>query len=148
MQTTTPHPAVSIWFTEHDSQLALLLSRNDGALLNRIEWPFDRDLEAAGYHALCQGVGDRALRMLAAAEPNYFARYPGLLPPPLHSDTTYGVIDALIQRSFKEQTCAYINTIDRLAAQPVGPSSDDAPPASWPATRQALLDAFGPPKTT
>ena len=134
-------PNITIRLVNKNSEPTLVITRNDSDRLNLIQWPMSQ-LEPAGYQALCQIIGDRAMRMLAVVQHDEIAKFPRLLPPKLHTETYYGIVDALIQRSYKEKTTAYIPAIDRLIEQRADELNESSLPETWPANRENLIKAF------
>lgn len=136
---------VSIGFADKNGQAVLVLLRDDNQRLNYVQWPLHR-LEPEGYHALCQHLGDTALRMLAVAHPDEFARYPRLVPPSQNIDDPHGLVHALIARSYKEKTTHYIDVIDRLIEHNATALAETELPETWKSVRQNLMEAFPPTK--
>lgn len=121
---------------------ALTIVRNDGGgILNTQRWNLRR-LEPHGYHALCQGLGDSLLRLLAAAHPAEFAKYPLLVPPKLDTDDPSGLVLSLINRSYKEKTADYISAIDRIFQQSADHLNETDLPVTWKDIRLNLMQAF------
>jgi hypothetical protein len=133
--------AVSLKLADKNGQTMLVMSRNDNSRLNMVQWSLDR-LEPDGYHALCQYLGDTVLRMLLASNPDEFAKYPRLTPPSRETDDPYGLVDELMQRSYKEQTTDYIAVIDRLVKQHTDVLSETGLPENWKAARVQLMEIF------
>jgi len=138
---------VTIGFTDKNGQTVLVLLRDDSQRLNCVQWPLHR-LEPEGYHALCQHLGDTALRMLAIAHPDEFAHYPRLTPPPQETDDPHGLVHALIARSYKERTTAYIAVIDRLIEQNAAALRETELPETWKEARLQLIEVFPPSPAT
>lgn len=138
---------VTIGFANKNGQPALVLLRDDSQQLNFVQWPIHR-LEPEGYLALCQHLGDTALRMLAIAHPDEFAKFPLLAPPKREIDDPHGLIHALIRRSYKEQTTEYIPVIDRLIKQNAAALSETELPEAWQAGRLQLIEIFSPGPAT
>ena len=134
---------VTIGFTDKKGQPVLVLLRDDNNQLNCTQWPMHR-LEPEGYHALCQHLGDTALRMLAIAHPDQFAKFSSLVPPMREIDGPHGLIHALIARCYKERTTAYIAVIDRLIEQNAAALSETELPETWKAARLQLIEIFPP----
>jgi hypothetical protein len=143
METSMPPngKAVSLKLVDKHGRATLVMSRNDNDRLNMVQWSLDR-LEPDGYHALCQYLGDTVLRMLLVSHPDEFAMHPRLTPPSSEVDDPYGLVDALLQRSYKEQTTDYIPVIDRLISLHAGVLSDTGLPENWKAARAQLLEIF------
>ncbi len=91
---------VTIAFADKNGQSEIVLLRDDNQHLNYVRVTMHR-VEQEGYLALCQRLGDLALRMLVIAHPNEFANFPSLRPPPHDYDGPHGRIHALIGRSSK-----------------------------------------------
>lgn len=148
METVMPIKArkVTIGFADKAGEPMLVLLRDDSNQLNSAQWPMHR-LEPEGYHALCQHLGDTALRMLAIAHPDEFAKFPSLVPPLREIDGPHGLIHALIARCYKEQTTDYVAVIDRLIAQNAAALSETELPETWQAARLQLMGIFSPGPT-
>lgn len=136
-----PTTAITIRLFDKNGEPTLVITRNDNNMLNLIQWPL-KDLDPAGYLSMCQLVGDRVMRMLAVVQRDELAKFPRLVPPTLLTETYFGVVNALISRSYKEKTLEYIPAIDRLVEQKVDELYE---PESWPAHRENLLISFPPP---
>ena len=134
-------PKLTIALAGRNGQATLVMSRNDNNRLNLVQWPMYR-FEPDGYHALCQYLGDTTLRMLAVVHQDEFAKYPRLVPPKLDTDSSYGLVDALIQRSYKEKTTAYIAAIDRLIKHSADELKESNITETWQAVRSNLIEAF------
>jgi hypothetical protein len=143
METFMPpnETAVSLKLVDKNGRAMLVMSRNDNYRLNMVQWQMHR-LEADGYHALCQYLGDTVMRMLYVSNPDEFAKHPRLIPPSREVDDPYGLVDALLQRSYKEQTTDYIPVIDRLVKLHADVLSETGFPENWKAARVQLLEIF------
>lgn len=138
---------LTVKLTDKNEQTTPIMSRNDNSRLNFVQWSLER-LEPEGYHALCQYLGDTALRMLLVAHPAEFAKYPRLTPPKRDTDDPHGLVHALIGRSYKERTTDYIAVIDKLVERNAAELSDTELPEIWKAARLQLLEIFAPDAAT
>ncbi|WP_426175689.1 hypothetical protein [Massilia sp. TWR1-2-2] len=135
---------VTVGFADKNGQPALVMTRDDNQNFNFVQWLMHRH-ESAGYVALCQNLGDTVLRMLALAHSAEFAKTPALVPPRQDVSEPYGLVHALMHRSYKEQTTDYVQTIDLLMEKNADELSDTELPEIWQAARLQLIEIF-PPK--
>ncbi len=68
-------PNITIRVVKKNSEPTLVITRNHSERLNLVQWPMSQ-LEPAGYQALCQLIGDRALRMLAVVQHDEIPKFP------------------------------------------------------------------------
>lgn len=124
-------PKINLGLVVKDDRTTLMVSRSDGAgIPGWLHWDL-HEVERAGFHALCQRVGEAALRMLARAHPDEFARFPQLVPPKLPYEDPRGIASALITLSISEKTTNYAAAIDALLARNAADFGHTDLPETW-----------------
>jgi hypothetical protein len=135
-------PKITVALAVEDDRVTLAILRNDsGGVLSNVHWDL-RKLEHEGYQALCHRVGNAVSRMLAAAHPTEFAKYPLLVPPKPESDDPCGIVLSLIRRSYKEKTSAYVTVIDRFFDHSASELEQTDLPATWQSVRDDLVKSY------
>ncbi|GAB3438452.1 hypothetical protein NX773_11625 [Massilia solisilvae] len=131
-------PKLTIALAQRGEQPVLLISRNDNAVFNSINWELAL-LADMGYLGACAHVGKAALRMLELAHPRVFDACPDLKSPdePDASD----VLRYLLHQSFLEHTRAYVPAIDSLLKRHRD-TIDSSTREHWPETRDHILRQF------
>ena len=99
----------------NDDRVILVVKRSDDDnVLRQLRWDL-QEIEREGFHALSQRVGATVVKMLQEANPDEFARYPMLAPPPRNaSEQQREVAMRLIRFTREQKTSAYVGAIDAL----------------------------------
>lgn len=138
-------PKIHVSLSVTGERVTLMVSRSDGdGLPSRIHWGM-HDVEREGYLALCQRVGDAAVRMLANAHPDEFAQFPLLMPPKLSPlDDLRDVVLSLMHRSMKEKTLDYAPAIEALFERNADDISKTDYVENW-ASYKLMLEHYNKP---
>ena len=137
-------PILHLGLTVNGDRVSLTMTRSDGGgIPSYANWDL-RDVESEGYLALCQRIGNIALRKLADAHPAEFARHPLLVPPKESHDDPVGVVTSLIHRSVVQKTTAYIAAIDIMFETDAAAMSYTNLNDIWRDTRANLIASYGP----
>lgn len=93
----------------------LVVKRSDeSSVLRQLRWDL-QEVEREGFHALAQRVGATVVKMLQAANPDDFVRYPMLTPPPRNrADEAREIVIKLIGLTMEGKSAAYVSAIDAL----------------------------------
>lgn len=111
LKSTKVETALSV----NDDRIVLIVKRSDeSSVLRQLRWDL-KEVEREGFLALSQRVGATVLKMLQAAHPHEFARFPTLAPPPRSAaEEQREVIMRLIRFTREQKTTAYVGAIDAL----------------------------------
>jgi hypothetical protein len=139
-------PKLHLGLNVNDGRISLTLNRSDGGgRPTWVNWDL-REVESGGYLALCQRIGDGALRMLATAHPAEFAKHPLLMPPKNAADDPYSVVTSLIHRSLRQKTTAYIAAIDAIFIGDAAELDKTDLIDHWREVRAELIASYGSPQ--
>jgi hypothetical protein len=128
-------PKLTVALADRNGQPLLLISRNDSAVLNRMDWPL-AVLSELGYLGACAHIGKLVLAMLQKAHPLTFAPYPALDNP--DEQTASDTVRYLLHASVEQRTPAYVSAIDAL----LGAHHDEIDASTrqhWPDMRARIL---------
>jgi hypothetical protein len=111
LKSTKVEAALSV----NDGRVVLIVKRSDdNNVLRQLRWDL-QEIEREGFHALSQRVGGTVVKMLQDANPDEFARYPLLAPPPRSAaEQQREVAMRLIRFTREQKTAAYVEAIDAL----------------------------------
>jgi hypothetical protein len=111
LKSTKVEAALSV----NDDRVVLIVKRSDdNNVLRQLRWDL-QEIEREGFHALSQRVGATVIRMLQDANPDEFARFPLLAPPPRSAaEQQREVAMRLIRFTREQKTAAYVGAIDAL----------------------------------
>lgn len=137
-------PKIVVCVSTTDIMDKLVVRRSDnGGLVNVISWDM-AEVSTEGYLALCQKIGNAALRMMKDAREDVFVRHPALNPPDNPFNDPFEIARTLMERSRKEQTCAYVSAIDSLLEREADAEYMDSLAVSWTRLRPELLAKYPP----
>lgn len=137
-------PILHFGLTVSGDRVSLTITRSDGGgIPSYANWDL-HDVESEGYLALCQRVGNIALRKLADAHPAEFARHPMLVPPKESHDDPVGIVTSLVHRSVVQKTTAYIAAIDTMFETDAATLGNTKLADIWRDTRANLIARYGP----
>lgn len=126
----------------NDDRVVLIVKRSDdNNVLRQLRWDL-QEIEREGFHALSQRVGGTVVKMLQDANPDEFARYPLLAPPPRSAaEQQREVAMRLIRFTREQKTAAYVGAIDALIE--IGGSEIDRYDLVeiWKGIRQEVIDS-------
>lgn len=126
----------------NDDRVVLIVKRSDdNNVLRQLRWDL-QEIEREGFHALSQRVGGTVVKMLQDANPDEFARYPLLAPPPRSAaEQQREVAMRLIRFTREQRTAAYVGAIDALIE--IGGSEIDRYDLVeiWKGIRQEVIDS-------
>ncbi|WP_426175686.1 hypothetical protein [Massilia sp. TWR1-2-2] len=133
-------PKISVALVVNEDRTILMVRRtDDDGEPSWVRWDL-RELEREGYLALCQRVGDTALRMLSRAHPDEFAKFPLLAPPKLTAfDELCSLVVELMHRSTTEKTTAYVAAIDAIFARHCAELGQTDLPETWQSIRIRVM---------
>lgn len=135
-------PKITTALSVNEGRTTLTVMRNDGkGIISRVHIDL-AEAEREGYLALVQRVGEATLRLLNAAQPDLFARYPQLIPP-APAEETLTMAHVLIHRSVREKTLAYVSAIDALLASGDSQVASTDIAEHWAEIRISLIEQYG-----
>lgn len=136
-------PRINVALTTNNDRTSILIRRSDADDANPDEplrwvcWSL-ADIEREGYLAACQRIGIVVLGLLAAPHAALLAQHPLLVPPPPEPDDLQHIVIALIHRSVREKTSAYVPALDAIFAHNPVELAQTNLPDQWPTFRDAI----------
>lgn len=138
-------PKLLLGFTEDD---LLIMHRSDGSGGGKLPGWITFDLakfESKGYLDFASRVGGMALRYLALAHPEQFAKHPLLVPPKDPDfDDPYCLVIELVSRSIKGRTTSFVPAIDQLFVTDAEELARCDAVEFWRTQRAVILEHYGP----
>lgn len=134
-------PSINVALAVNDARATLIVRRaGAGAeeVPSWVRWDL-HEIEREGFHALCQRIGNAALRMLIESHSDDFANFPLLVPPLSTLDDLRLLVLNLIERSVNEKTTAYVAAIDNLFAQHAAELGQTDLPETWQSIRIRVM---------